>query len=183
MLKSIPLNVKLCDVDIWFQDEARIGQHGTISRTWARCGTRPTAVRQLQFEYAYIFGAVSPEHELQSALILPKVGTEYMQKHLEDISEREPKNRHAVVIMDKAAWHTTGKLQIPDNVTTIPLPATSPELNPQEQIWQWLRKNHLSGRTFKDYKDIVDSACEAWNTFTSTAGLIKSIATREWAHV
>ena len=154
-----------------------------MSRIWAIKGTRPRAVRQQQFISSYIFGAVCPRGEYNSALILPCVCTEAMQLHLEDISTRIPNKRHAAVVMDKAAWHTTKKLKVPDNITIIPLPAASPELNPQEQIWQWLRKNHFANRVFKGYEDILDSATRAWNDLTSRAGLIKSIASREWAYM
>lgn len=140
-------------------------------------------MRQLQYEYAYIFGAVCPSLELQSALILPRVCTESMQEHLDDISKYVPYGRHAAVLMDKAAWHTTKKLNVPKNITIVPLPAASPELNPQEQVWQWLRKNCLSSRVFKNYEEIVDASCNAWKKLTETTGLIKSIATRTWANI
>jgi len=175
--------VQLSDVDIWFQDEARIGQQGTVSRIWAEKGTRPRAVKQQQFEYVYIFGAVCPSKELNAALVLPRVCTEAMQLHLNEISAIEPSGKQAVVVMDKAGWHTSKRLVPPDNVTLVPLPPVSPELNPQEQIWQWLRNNHFSNRTFKNYNDIVDASCKAWNDLTSRNGLIKSITSRKWTHV
>ena len=183
MRESVPADVATTNIDIWFQDEARIGQQGTISRIWAKRGTRPRAVRQQQFESAYIFGAVCPDKELDAALILPKACTEAMQLHIDEISTRVPEGRHAVLVMDKAAWHTTKKLQTHKNITLFPLPPVSPELNPQEQIWQWLRNNHFSNRVFKDYNEILEVACSAWNDMTNKVGLIKSIASRGWAQV
>ncbi|WP_316356801.1 hypothetical protein [Candidatus Neptunichlamydia sp. REUL1] len=56
----MPAGVEIESVDIWFQDEARVGQRGTVTRTWANKGTRPRLARQQQFEYAYIFGAICP---------------------------------------------------------------------------------------------------------------------------
>ena len=106
-----------------------------------------------------------------------------MQLHLEDVSTRIPNKRHAAVVMNKAAWHTTKKLKVPDIITIISLPAASPELNLQEQIWQWLRKNHFANRVFNGYEDILDSTTRAWNDLTSRAGLIKSIVSREWAYM
>ena len=82
-----------------------------------------------------------------------------------------------------AGWHSTGKLVVPKNITIILLPSKSPELNPVENIWQYLRSNYLSNRVFKDYTAIVDAACDAWNALIDTPQIITSIGMREWAHV
>ena len=88
-------------VDIWFQDEARVGQRGTVTRTWAKKGSRPCLARQQQFEYAYIFGAVCPGKDEAVGLVMPTVNTEAMLVHLEHISTRIPEGRHAVIVLDK----------------------------------------------------------------------------------
>ena len=85
--------------------------------------------------------------------------------------------------MDRAGWHSTGKLIVPKNLTIILLPSKSPELNPVENVWQYLRSNHLSNRVFKDYTAIVDAACEAWNALIEKPNVINSIGMRDWAHV
>ena len=86
-----------------------------------------------------------------------------------------------MVLLDHAGWHTTNKLKLPDNLTLMPLPPRSPELNPAENIWQLMRQNWLSDLIFKDYDDIVDHCCSAWNKLTSQPWKIMSIGTREWA--
>lgn len=106
-----------------------------------------------------------------------------MQLHINEISRRVASNAHAVLLMDRAAWHTTGELRVPANITPIFLPSRSPELNPQENIWQYLRSNWLSNRVFDSYEAIVTASCEAWNKLTATPEVIKSIGMREWAHV
>ena len=169
------------DVEIWFQDEARIGQRGTVTRIWARKGTRPRAIRQQQFEYAYIFGAVCPEKDLSVGLVLPSIGTLCMQKHLDEIAKQIEPGKHAVLVFDQAAWHTTKKLLLPKNMSLLPLPAASPELNPTEQVWQVLRDRYLANRCFKSYEHILECCCEAWNAFTSVAGAVRQLCTREWA--
>lgn len=93
------------------QDEVRVGQRGTITPTWAEKGTRPRIKRQQQFEYAYIFGAVCPCRDESVGLVLPTVNTRSMLKHLEEISKVVPKGRHAVVVLDQAAWHTTANVR------------------------------------------------------------------------
>jgi len=103
--------------------------------------------------------------------------------HLDEISTCVAKKAHAVLLMDRAGWHTTGKLEVPKNITIILLPPKSPELNPVENIWQYLRANYLSNRVFNTYDAIVDAACDAWNRLISQPDTITSIGMRDWAHV
>ncbi len=101
-----------------------------------------------------------------------------MNLHLAEISRNVTPGAHAVVLLDGAGWHQTGgKLQVPDNISLLHLPAYSPELNPVENIWQFLRQNQLSNRVFDRYTDIVDACCDAWNALTADPGRIRSIAT------
>ena len=106
-----------------------------------------------------------------------------MQLHLNEISKQVDTKAHAVVLMDRAGWHSTGKLKIPKNLTIILLPPKSPELNPVENIWQYLRANYLSNRVFENYEAIVEAACEAWNKLNSQPQTITSIGMRDWANV
>jgi len=103
-----------------------------------------------------------------------------MTMHLEVISQAVAQGAHAVVIIDGAGWHTSGALVVPDNISLLRLPPYSPELNAQENIWQFLRQNYLSNRIFENYDAIVDACCTAWNALTAEAGRIKSIASRQW---
>jgi len=170
-------------VDIWFQDEARVGQRGTLTRTWAEKGTRPRMTRQQQFEYAYIFGAVCPARDEAVALVLPFANTHGMLAHLKEISEKVSEGRHAVVVLDQAAWHTTKKLGIFDNLTILPLPPASPELNPVEQVWQKLRDNWLANRVYEGYEAILEACCHAWNWFVDIPNHVQNLCTRAWAKV
>lgn len=179
----LPEGVEVESVDIWFQDEARIGQRGTVTRTWAKKGTRPRLMRQQQFEYAYIFGAVCPARDEAVGLVLPAVNTEAMLIHLEHISIQIPEGRHAVIVLDKAAWHTTNRLKKFDNISLLPLPSAAPELNPTEQVWQSLRSDHLANRCYKDYDEIVTVCCNAWNTFVDTPNRVKTLCSRSWANI
>ena len=96
--------------------------------------------------------------------MLPWADAQAMQMHLDGISRHVARKAHAVVLMDRAGWHTTGKLKVPKNLTIILLPSRAPELNPVENIWQYLRANWLSNRVFEDYNAIVDAGCEAWTS-------------------
>lgn len=181
MQKHLSTDIDIKQVEIWFQDEARVGQRGTVTRIWAIKGTRPRAVRQQQFEYAYIFGAVCPQRDLAVGLVLPAVNTEAMKVHLEHISAQVEEGKHAVIVLDRAAWHTTDKIKGFKNITLVPLPAASPELNPVEQLWQQLRDRELANRSYEDYEDIVQSCCIAWNNYVDMPGNIKRLCSREWA--
>jgi hypothetical protein len=177
----LPKSIKNKKVRIWFQDEARIGQQGTISRMWTQKGIRPRAVRQLKYEYAYIFGAVCPEKDDSAAIIAPYVGINVMKAHLKIISKKVASDEFAVVVLDRASWHTSKKINTFKNIALLPLPPVSPELNPQEQVWQQLRKKYLANRTFHDYIDIQNSCCNAWNSYFKKSGQVKSLCSRSWA--
>lgn len=115
--------------------------------------------------------------------MLPSANTRAMQMHLEEISRHVAARAHAVVLMDRAGWHRTDKLKVPNNLTIILLPPRSPELNPVENIWQYLRQNWLSNRAFEDYDAILDAGCNAWNKLVAQPHTITSIGTRKWANV
>ena len=106
-----------------------------------------------------------------------------MTQHLSQISKATPYGRHAVVVMDRAGWHTLDTASEFDNITLIPLPPYSPELNPIEQVWSWLRQRCLSNRVFDGYEQIVDCLTEAWNTFRQDTELVKSMCFREWINL
>jgi len=106
-----------------------------------------------------------------------------MLEHLKELSINIPKGRHAVVVLDQAAWHTTKKVQVFDNITLLSLPAASPELNPVEQVWQVLRDNKLANRCYDGYEEIVDACCKAWNWFTGIPNKTKNLCSRDWACV
>lgn len=105
-----------------------------------------------------------------------------MKLHLAEISQNVAPRAHAVLLVDQAGWHTTPKLDVPGNISIIAIPSKSPELNPQENIWQYMRENWLSNRVFETYEDIVEHCCQAWNKLTDRPDLIASIGMRKWAH-
>ena len=105
-----------------------------------------------------------------------------MTLHLAEISAAVAPGAHAVLILDQAGWHISACLVIPANITLLPLPAKCPELNPVENVWQFMRDNWLSNRIFKSYDDILDHCCFAWNRLTDQPWRIMSIGLRQWAH-
>jgi transposase len=165
------------------KDEARIGQKNGLVRQWAKRGSRPRQPADQRYENAYLFGAICPARGKGAALALPFADTAAMQLHLDEISRHVAKGAHAALLLDRAGWHTTGKLNIPKNITPILLPSRSPELNPVENIWQYLRANWLSNRVFETYDAIIDAACDAWRKLIAQPQTITSIGMRDWAHI
>jgi hypothetical protein len=154
-----------------------------LTRIWAKRGTRPRAPHDQRYEWAYIFGAVCPQRRATAALVLPVANSEAMALHLTEISRQVSPGAHAVVIFDGAGYHIAGDLAVPENVTLIRLPPRAPELNPIENVWQYLRANRLAITVFDSYDDIVDKTCSAWNFFAGDPDRIASITTRSWATV
>jgi transposase len=104
-----------------------------------------------------------------------------MQLHLDAISQAVPSGKHAVLVIDRAPWHTSKKLSIPSNISLLFLPSYSPELNSAEQLWDYMRQHTLANRSFKNYDDILDACCEAWIFLTSQQNRIQSMCSRSWA--
>ena len=159
-----------------------MGQKNKITRRWARRGTRPSAPRDQRTQSAYIFGAICPAEGKGAGLVLPRCNTHAMTLHLDEISHAVAPGAHAVVLLDQAGWHTSTKLAVPGNLTLLPLPAKCPELNPAENVWQFMRDNWLSNRVFASYADILDHCCFAWNKLVDQPWRITSIGLRHWAH-
>jgi DDE superfamily endonuclease len=178
---ALPEHARGRPVEIWFQDEARVGQQGTLTRVWARRGTRPRAPRDRRYAWAYLFGAVCPERAVGAALVLPYVNTGATGLHLAEIARHVAPGAHGVVVLDGAGWHASGELAVPENLTLLPLPSYSPELNPVENVWEYLRQNKLGLRVWPDYGAIVATCCEAWNWLVAAPDRLASITRRAWA--
>jgi transposase len=112
---------------------------------------------------------------------MPEVKVAAMQAHLGEISRRVRPGAHAILVLDGAGWHTSPRLRVPDNISLLPLPRDAPELNPIENIWEYLRGNLLSHRVWDSYDAIVDACCRAWNALMRMPEEIASITTRTWA--
>lgn len=115
-------------------------------------------------------------------MVLPVCNTQTMALHLAEISHAIAPNAHGVLLMDQAGWHTTDKLRVPDNITIITLPPKCPELNPTENVWQFMRGNWLSNRIFTSYDDILEHCCQAWNRLMEQPWRIMTIGCRQWAN-
>lgn len=167
-------------LELWFLDEARIGQTGRTCRRWFEKGIRPRGRRDLRHDALYLFGAVCPERDHGVALVLPEVSAVAMQAILDELAAAVTPGTHAVVILDRAGWHIAKELVIPTNITPVFLPPYSPELNAIERVWLYLRERFLSHRLWPSYEEIVDACCAAWNRLRAEPGRIRSLCSFGW---
>ncbi len=167
-------------IEVWFQDEARFGQQGTLTRVWAPIGSRPRAVKQTQYDYLYVLGAACPATGNTAGLLAPNLNTQIVNAFFDQLAREIAPDVHVVLIWDQAGYHTSGDLKVPANVTLLPLPPRSPELNPVENLWHWLRSHYGSNRSYADYDALREAACDAWQRSCLTPELIKRVCATPW---
>lgn len=170
-------------VVVFFEDECRFGQQGTLTRVWARRGSRPTAVRQTEYNWVWLVGAVSPQTGQAEAILAPVLNTSIINQFLDQFSRSLEPDIHAVLIWDGAGFHRAGDLQVPSNVTRISLPPYSPELNPIENLWHHLRSHYWSNRIYADYDDLFDVAEQTWLAHCLNRNLIQSVCAAPYLQV
>ena len=101
-------------------------------------------------------------------------------RDLAEIAARVTPGKHCALLVDQAGWHVSDRLVVPANITIVPLPAKCPELNPVENVWQFMRGNWLSNRIFRSYDAIVDHCCDAWNRLADQPWRVMSLGLRNW---
>ena len=136
---------------------------------------RPPGVADKRFESLYLFAACRPGTDDAFALALPEATTAAMDLFLAAFAGQLEPGTHAVLILDQAGWHGSRRLAVPGNVTLLPLPAYSPELNPVERVWLYLRERFLSHRVLDGYAAVLDAACRAWNALAAEPGRLASL--------
>ena len=157
---------------ILFQDEAGFDKIGDVRKSWSPKGIRSVCQSQFVREYLYLYSAVSPiEGEIFSLLTLPEASTEAMNIYCLELSKSYP-GRNILMFMDRAGWHVSKKLKLPENFTIDFLPPYSPELNPQENVWKYLRTNHFA--------NVYANSLDAVPKLTLDKKLVRSISGYTW---
>ena len=162
-------------VEVYFEDEARFGQQGTMARVWARKGSRPRAVRQTQYAYLYVLTAVCAATGLATGLISPTLNVGVINVFLERFSRELPAGTHAIMIWDGAGYHTSQDVVVPANVSLIQLVPYSPELNPVENLWHYLRSHYWSLRVYANVDALEEAAMSAWRRVCLVPESVKSM--------
>jgi len=166
---------------VFFQDESRFGQQGTMTNVWARRGSRPVAVRQTEYEYLWVLGAVCPETGRAEGLLSPRLNTVVVNIFLREFSQTLADDEHAVMIWDGAGFHTSQSLRVPGNITLVQLPPYSPELNPMENLWHYLKSHYWSNRAYADYDDLEKAAVDAWQAAVLQPELMRTVCSAPYA--
>lgn len=135
-------------------------------------------MRQTEYQWAYVFGAVNPLTGASSALIAPTVNTHLMSRHLAMITAEAGDGVHVVLVLDNAGWHLAKDLKVPASMTLLFLPPYSPELMPMERLWCWMKEHDLSNRVFADEAEIDAACARSWNRLTPER--IQSITHERW---
>jgi transposase len=168
------------EVRVYFEDEARFGTQGTITRVWAPKGSRPRAVRQNGRQWLYVLMAVCASTGAASALIMPELDAGVLNLFLEQFSRELPAGVHAVLIWDGAGYPTSGDLVVPENVSLIRLPPYAPELNPVENLWHYLRAHHWSNREYEGYEGLQREAVRSLCAVCDDAERLKGICNADY---
>jgi transposase len=163
------------EVQVWHQEEARFGQQGTITRVWARKGSRPRRVRQNGRESLYVLTAVCAASGAAAGLIAPELNTAVVNLFLEEFARQLAPGVHAVLLWDNAGYHVGKDLVVPANVSLIGLLPHSPELNPVENLWHYLRAHSWSHGVYPDYDTLLRVATETWRKVCLDPEKIRSI--------
>jgi hypothetical protein len=162
-------------------DEARIGQKGRLTHVRYQKGVRPRGVRQQGFASAHLFGAVCPERGEGVALVLPEVSPAAMGVSLAELARAVPAGTHAALVLDGAGWHLSEDLRVPADLTPIHPPPYSPESNPVERVWEYLRDRWLSHRVLAGgHEAVVEAACTAWTALLAEPGRSRSLTSFPW---
>ena len=165
---------------MWFEDEARFGQKGTLTSVWAQRGTRPRAPKQTAYGNLHVLTAVCPASGRAEGLISPQLNASVVQTFLDQLSATLPAGTHVVLVWDGAGYHVAKALRVPDNLSVVKLPPYSPELNPVERLWLYLRSHYWSNRVYADLGALEEAAGSGWRAVCLTPDRIKSVCRCEY---
>jgi hypothetical protein len=159
--------------EVFFFDESRFGTHSKLGHGWFPTGSRSPVKQKLGFKNFYLYSAVSPKTGDTFTLLMPYVNTEVFNLYLQDMSYWLGDNRKACLVMDQAGWHNSKGLSVPDNIKILYLPPYSPELNPAERLWHYIKSNTIKNEIYDNLADLENAVCAFLNTITSD--IVKSL--------
>ena len=149
-------------------DEARFGTHSKQGHGWFDTGKRSRVKVKLGFKNFYAYSSIEPATGEAFSLILPKVNTEMMNIYLQEMSQMYH-GEEITLVMDGAGWHKSRSLIIPENIYIICLPPYSPELNPVERFWLFIKSNTIRNKIYTSLKDLENAVCNCLNSAPSSS--------------
>ena len=169
--------VKRKTVRLMFQDEAGFGRINKPKYCWCAKGIRPCVPCHHIREYRYAYGAVEPRTGQSFFLVMPYCNTNCMNVFLQKLSKAYPAD-YLLLVMDGAGWHKAKGLQVPSNIKLLYLPPATPEMNPIEQVWAWLRLHGFRNEVFPTLEHVVDRLC--YTICSLSSDVVQSITLRSW---
>lgn len=180
LLKKLPeILRKRPDADVFFFDEGRFGFQPVTGRRWTRKGVHSITIVRPGYKNFYAFSAVNPNTGEEITLFLPWVNTAMMKLFLDHLSQVLDK-RSCFLVMDQAGWHGSADLEIPSNIEIVFLPPYSPELNPVERLWQWLKRHSLRNRCHENLETMMDAVQECLQE--ATPSFLKNLCRCNYLH-
>jgi transposase len=140
-------------------------------------------VKQTRYDWVHVLAAVCPDTGQAVGLLSPTLNTDAVNSFFKQFSQEVDPEVHVVMLWDQAGFHTSGKVKLPPNVTVIELPPKSPELNPVENLWHYLRSHHWANRAYADYAHLRQAACDAWHESVLQPSIIHSVCAADYASV
>lgn len=144
------------NTEIYFFDESRFGTHSKIGHGWFHKGERTSVKMKLGFENFYVYSAIHVINGNEFSLIMPKLNTHCMNIFLDKFSN-QTNNSNIIMVMDQAAWHRSKGLIIPANIKIFLLPPYSPELNPVERLWLYMKSKLIKNKIYNSLEQLQDA--------------------------
>ncbi|MCA1716226.1 MAG: IS630 family transposase [Actinobacteria bacterium] len=169
------------EVELWAEDEARLGLKPVARRAWAPVGRRPTARFKRGYKWTYVYGFVRPESGEVFWLILPTVNVEVFSMALFEFAKEAGagENKRILLVVDKAGWHTGGEVELPEGVHLEFLPSGSPELQPAERLWP-LTNEAVANRLFEEIEELEGALVERCVQLLDQTEAIRDLTNYHW---
>lgn len=182
-MAAASLNFKPNDerpIKLFFEDEGRFGRSNNLSRCWSKKGTRARVCKQIVRQYTYAYASICPETGENHSLVISGSDTEIMNYYLADLS-KEFRHYRIILCADNAGWHKSSSLIIPENIVFLYLPPYSPELNPVEHLWDYIREQKgFNNRIMNSMSEIIDTLADALKQIKNEKEIIKSMCNFHW---
>ena len=168
-------------VEVWTQDEARLGLQPIVRRTWAIAGQRPEALHRPVYQWLYTYGFIQPNTGESCFFILPRVNTKVMQIALNTFTQQVNSDNQKLIILllDQAGWHSSHRLRVPDGLILYPIPPYTTQLNPTECVWSLLRER-LANRVWDDLDTLETILSQRCLWLMQNPHIVKGAAGFDW---
>lgn len=168
-------------LEVWCQDEARLGLKPIVRKVWAVRGQRPTTLGHTRYEWLYVYGFVRPATGQTYWLLLPTVNTAAMNVALAEFGRDvgAGTDKHILLVLDNAGWHASKDLVVPAGIELVYLPPATPELQPAERLWPFVREA-VANRAFATLDHLQDALVERCMQLAAQTAVIHGATKYHW---